>query len=380
MDAITDINGFPMGPVDFLLPPLQLHYFSSIIVPYELWDDLDVYYQVIAHGHPTGVTFSVAIKPQNQSEILEEASNLLRMTLGSDIYVWAYVGENLYLLTSSRSIVTLGAQEQMVPLAIVVLTILNLMFGNVMERRRDIRTFSTVGLSPSQVAFLFISEAVIYGILGSLSGYVGAMSFAKALAMSGMEMGFVNYASEWVATAVGAALMITVASSIYPSLLASRTVTPSMERRWKIPTKPYKNEWDIPLPFIVESEDECIGRLSYVKSYLDLHNSPTSPDFCTTKLAYLSKGTDTVGLEFHSVETEMRLIPYQLGIQQRVAVSAAKDKKKRWILRVHLTRLTGGRKGWIDHNRAFLDFLRKRLLSWEDLGESEKERYMETDR
>ena len=67
------------------------------------------------------------------------------------------------------------------PIIIASLIVLNTMLGSVFERIKEIHIFSSIGLAPSHIGMLFIAEALVYAILGSVAGYLLGQFTSKIL-------------------------------------------------------------------------------------------------------------------------------------------------------------------------------------------------------
>ena len=63
-----------------------------------------------------------------------------------------------------------GLANLFVPILVAALIVLNTMMGSVYERFREISIYSSVGLAPVHIAFLFIAEACVYAVLGTVLG------------------------------------------------------------------------------------------------------------------------------------------------------------------------------------------------------------------
>src|SRR5690606_11112246 len=74
-----------------------------------------------------------------------------------------------------------GMLDLIVPLLIVALTVLNTMKGSVYERRGEIAVYNAVGIAPRYVFFMFVAEALVYTVVGSLLGYLLSQGVGKAL-------------------------------------------------------------------------------------------------------------------------------------------------------------------------------------------------------
>jgi hypothetical protein len=76
-----------------------------------------------------------------------------------------------------------------------------------------------------------------------------------------------NFASTFTVVGLLTIIIASLAAVSYSTLLASRIITPSLERRWKLKTKPKGDEWDIALPTSATSLEETRGILAYLYEY-----------------------------------------------------------------------------------------------------------------
>ncbi|WP_281557909.1 FtsX-like permease family protein [Thalassomonas sp. RHCl1] len=124
---------------------------------------------------------------------------------------------------------------QLIVLAIVLLGIVNTMVMAVMERTPEIGTIRAIGGTRGEVMKLFISEAFILGLIGSVLGVVFAVLLAQGITGAGIMMPTPPGSSQtypiriftdadllWKNGLFG--LLIAVISSIYPAVKASRMV------------------------------------------------------------------------------------------------------------------------------------------------------------
>jgi hypothetical protein len=76
-------------------------------------------------------------------------------------------------LVSASNLSSIGGGANVaIPLAIGGLIIFNTMMGSIAERRREIHVYTSLGLAPLHVGALFVAEALTYGLIGSVFGYV----------------------------------------------------------------------------------------------------------------------------------------------------------------------------------------------------------------
>ena len=78
-----------------------------------------------------------------------------------------------WLHYSASSLSYSGMGNVLIPSIIAILIVLNTMVSSVVERKREIAVYTSVGLAPPHVASLFIAEALAFGIISSVSGLSG---------------------------------------------------------------------------------------------------------------------------------------------------------------------------------------------------------------
>lgn len=124
---------------------------------------------------------------------------------------------------------------QLIVLFIVMLSISNTMVMAVMERTSEIGTIRAIGGTRSEVIKLFLSEALVIGIVGSLLGILLASVIAEAVTSAQLMMPTPPGSSETYPVRIfitsdilllNAALgvVIAIVASIYPAIKASRMI------------------------------------------------------------------------------------------------------------------------------------------------------------
>ncbi len=124
---------------------------------------------------------------------------------------------------------------QFIVLAIVLLGIVNTMVMAVMERTPEIGTIRAMGATRFEIISLFVSEAVILGLIGSVLGVVFAILLAQGITASEIMMPTPPGSSQTYPIRIFTSpdlllknglfgLTIAVISSIYPAVKASRMV------------------------------------------------------------------------------------------------------------------------------------------------------------
>lgn len=356
-DAIQGLDSRPLTPLNLGLPAqiYTVHHATNtiIILPYETAKKLP-FYNVMC----------VDIGFKNNTDLVMVGSQIFER-FGLETFV--STGGRLLMYSRATSYKVMGIEYQITPVVIAILVMFNVMLGMVYERTREIGIYSAVGLSPKHVGAVFLAEAATFAVIGSVIGYILAMVTCKVGQIMVPGVLQLNYASSWVLMAVIMAMVVVVLSSILPITKASSLVTPSMERVWRIPTKPSEKLWDIPLPFVTSTREETLGVVSYVEEYLSGHVGERAPDFTIRNLWHESSKDQIV------VGMDMLLSPYELGIRQKAQLSATRSAvEARYAFNINIERTSGETGPWITSNRIFLDALRKQLLLWKSLKPDER--------
>ena len=380
-DQFIDIDQWPISPPDFSEAGVPLWSEETVIIPLQTCLSLaQVSYQ---SNKPQAFIASLAIKPKDPSRTLDLAKEIFKSCKRYEFFVVAEKenAKRLFLI-SQLSIVTVTGFESMIPALIIsVLSILNLMMGVVYERKREIMTLSLVGLSPLHVSAMFLAEPVILGIMGGIIGYIGAAAIIKLMINLAPSVGLiippVDFSSVWAAVAVATVIVAPLGSSIYPLITASKLVTPSLMRKWEMPTKPRGDLWEIPLPFVIGSRKESRGIINYLYEFFEAHASPTSEDFVVESLD--KKEETREGADFFILTTRVRLTPQELGVVQNVDVTIRETEPGAGLFNVALIirRLGGSMRDWTYLNRKFVDAVRKQLFLWRSLTKVRKLKYEE---
>jgi len=263
-----------------------------------------------------------------------------------------------------------GLEYVVIPLLIASLNIASMLFASVREREREIKVYSAVGLAPSGVILIFLVESLIYAIIGSVFGYfVGIAANIVMVKIGFLPKGFVvNFSSIASLLGIVVPLLAAALASLYPAYAASKLITPSLERKWKPPTRPKGDVWEVSLPFSVESDAEALGVLTYIGEYLESRTVESEDPFIVQSMSLLPQEK--------SISAQMQLIPLDAGVWQELKVSFVKSGDR---LNAHLTitRKSGVREIWASRNYIVVDCIRKQMLLWRSLPIEARRKYME---
>jgi len=263
-----------------------------------------------------------------------------------------------------------GLGSQFIPLLIAGLIVLNTMMGAVYERLPEIGIYSSVGLAPLHIAFLFIAEACVYAVLGVVGGYLVGQVTAKVLLAQGLLSGIsLNYSSLAAVTAAGLVMGVVLLSSIYPARTAAYLAVPDVTRRWKLP-EPNGDRWDFIFPFTV-SGAEVLGLFAFLATYFKAYSEESIGTFYTQE----TQLERTPGQRGCHIRTHLWLAPFDLGVSQHLTLHAAPTDSPVFEVTLGIQRLSGEPSSWHRTNQRFVNILRKQFLIWRTLSQTAKDHY-----
>ncbi len=177
-----------------------------------------------------------------------------------------------------------GFASLAIPIAIAAMIIANTMLGSVYERTREIGIYSSIGLAPIHIAALFIAEAIVYAVLGSISGYLIAQIVAKVITATGALPGItLNYSSSSAVIATLIVMLTVLLSTLYPAWAASRLSQPD-ERKAEL-GEPVGDLWRLEFPFTV-SGLQSLGMAQFLADYFESHTDTSVGKFYTDKITF----------------------------------------------------------------------------------------------
>lgn len=340
--------------------PPNLGVSTTIIIPYK---------RALMIG---GYIASIAMVPKENLSFNEIFSLAKELAYSLDLQIYVSKGGSPYLL-STFTTVLLGGWE--IIWMIVILGALNIfttVLGSLKERVREVHVFSIVGLSPVGVTVFFMTEVIVYAIISALIGYIAGYFATRIFMLIGVlpsEHVF-NFASAFAILGTLVTIAAALAAAAYPSYIASKVATPSLERRWKFKTKPKGDEWDIPLLISVSTVEEGRGLLAYLHEYYEGAGA-------VKEGVHMVKELQKPNYEALSLSLTVSLSPFEVGVSQKVDIVARfNDEVKRYDAVLHLERLSGPQSTWVTSNYRFVNELRRQLIMWGSFSASEKAKYI----
>ena len=268
-----------------------------------------------------------------------------------------------------------GLSRLIIPLLIAATIILNTMLGTVFERKGEIAIYNAIGLNPKNIRIFFYAEAFVYGIIGAVGGYLIGQLLSIGLSKSGMVQGInLNFSSLTVFVVIFFAILVVMASTIYPTWVASAAAVPSGKRKWSLPDHD-GNQMHLVFPFIY-SRSVVAGIMGYLTEYFGRFTEASIGNLVVSNEAH-AVGEDEAGRTTYSVAYDMALAPFDLGVTQHIEFVARFDEVVE-SYRVHMTitRLSGQDSNWSTTNIPFMEKLRKYMMHWRNLEATKHHEYV----
>ncbi len=312
-------------------------------------------------------------KDQKVKDVVEDITR--RFSLAT----FAGYSDGVKLVTASNLSSIGGGANVAIPLAIGGLIIFNTMMGSIAERRREIHVYTSLGLAPLHVGALFVAEALTYGLIGSVFGYIIGQGVGTIM----LKMGWLgnvtlNYSGTSAMMTLGLILLIVLLSALVPARLASKIAAPSIERSWKVP-EPKDDQIIAALPFTI-NRTAAQGVVGYLAEFFEAHQEGSIGKFSAGKVeAFTGQSSD--GKPSRGLKTVIWLTPFDLGVRQHLLLLIHPGEfDEIYEVQVVLQRLSGDDGSWYRMNRSFLTELRKQFLQWRSLSPQRMKDYVEESR
>lgn len=325
---------------------------------------------------------SIAIDFNNPKEVMQKLDPLMHR-LGLNLYAGRITNPNATdprargIIDRYSSIATTssrGLEMVFFPILIASLIVLNTMLGSVFERIKEIHIFSSIGLAPSHIGMLFIAEALVYAILGSVAGYLLGQFTSKILVWTGwLPDLYLNFSSVSAVLTTLIVVAVVLLSTLYPARKAAEVATPAIDRTWRVP-EPDGDHWTVPLPFAVTGE-QASGLNSFLQEWFQAYEEYSIGDFVTQNV--IAEEFEHENGHAYRIKCMSWLAPFDLGVSQRVAVETTPTSTPDvFDIRLLIDRESGDISNWKRVNRRFLNTLRKQFLIWRTLKQADRERYL----
>ncbi|WP_428938316.1 FtsX-like permease family protein [Fontivita pretiosa] len=319
---------------------------------------------------------SVGIRLDSEQQVKALADELAKRYA---LALFAGFSDGVQMVAASNLASVSGAGQVAIPLAIAGLIIFNTMMGSIAERRREIHVYTSLGLAPMHVGALFVAEAMTYGLLGTVFGYIiGQGAGTVLLKMGWLGNVTLNYSGTSAMLTMGLILIIVLLSALVPARLASKIAAPSIERTWRVPM-PKGDEIIAQLPFTI-NRTAAEGALAYLAEFFDAHQEGSIGKFSAGKVETFTFEDEQHRLS-RGLKTVVWLTPFDLGVRQHVMLLIHPGQfPDIYEVQVILQRLSGDDGSWYRMNRTFLTELRKQFLQWRSLTPQRMLEYVEESR
>jgi len=283
-------------------------------------------------------------------------------------------GEASFLLYGEKFGVS-GTTDVLIPLILGGLIVFSTMLGSVIDREKEIYTFSALGLAPRNIAMLFFVEAGIYAVIGGFGGYLmsqGVTGIMEVLASYGIyKAPEMNYSSSAAIMTIFIVMVTVIISTIYPAVQAARKATAETSRRWRIPA-PQGNLLEFDFPFTISRYD-ITGIICFIREHFINHADRTVGKFAADHLEVDREEEHGMA----RLRATVWLQPFDQGISQKFELSARPSEIEE-VCEVHMRieRLSGPPTAWRRSNTLFLEDLRAQFLLWRTLDDEVREHYL----
>ena len=283
-------------------------------------------------------------------------------------------GETSFFLYGDKVGVS-GARDIILPLILGGLIVFSTLLGSVIDREKEIYTFSALGLAPRNIAMLFFVEAGIYAVIGGFGGYMLGQVVTRVmeiLASYGLfrapEM---NYSSSTAITTILIVMATVIISTIYPALQAANKATAETARRWKIPA-PKGDVLAFDFPFTISRYD-ITGIICFIREHFNNHADRTVGAFAADNIVLVKEEAHGMA----SLRATIWLQPFDQGISQKFEITARpSDIPEVCDVHLHIERLSGPPSAWRRSNTLFLEDMRSQFLLWRTLAADVREHYL----
>jgi hypothetical protein len=385
---------------------------ALLLIPYE---------KVLMMGGNTrsiAAGFENAVNPQQQlNDLMQRAAlGIFGATKNSQGKLEA----KLYSSVESTSYE--GFLSLLIPILIAAAIIANTMLGSVFERTKEISIYSAIGLAPVHVAALFIAEAGVFAVLGSISGYLIAQVVAKIITHYNVLPGItLNYSSSSAVLSTLIVMITVLLSTIYPAMAASRMSQPDTERKWQM-SEPVRDVWRFQFPFTVSGQ-QPVGVAMFLQEFFQTHTDTSvgkfyvdnvhfdtltlkegvellnalppaivtkraesravgeaaeEPTFAQLELGKIAAAPDS---KIFRLSMRVWLAPFDMGVSQDTdIILMPSEEEELFELQIRLVRESGEIAAWKRTNRGFISDLRKQLLLWRTIKPADQKEYVRSGR
>ena len=321
----------------------------------------------------TQVNF-VTLYPRGGESDLAGAARDLAVLFRGAVHVKSHEGARRLFFT--RAVAGSGFSDVIVPLLLGGLIIFSSLMGSIVDREREIFTYSALGLAPPDVGALFFAESAVYSVLGGMGGYLLGLVVANTLTVLGthgyLHAPGLNVSALSSVMTILIVMAVVMLSTIYPALKAGKSANPGVTRQWRMPA-PEGDLHRFVFPFTVSAADFA-GILSFIREHFENHGDATLGNFAARKVE-LFRLDDAAGAHL-GIRADVSLAPFDLGVFQEFRMYSREfNIPGIEEVVVELERRSGAPGAWLRGNRVFVEEMRQQFLLWRSLPISTVEHY-----
>ncbi|MCC5847196.1 MAG: LysM peptidoglycan-binding domain-containing protein [Verrucomicrobia bacterium] len=377
-DRIRDVNGKSPALVDYLRSAITPALGTGALETEDehthmSFDDLAIV-PLSARTNVRAGWSSLAIRFPDDFDFEAFRSELARRM---DRAMYAHVGNDISLLSARKQQSVGGLAKVIVPIILCVLIVSNTMMGTVDERVSEVQMLGAIGLSPSQISFLLLSESTVFSCIGIIFGTFAGLLFSQLVGffpdtLGQLSFNFTSLASTFLAMGTGGIVLL---ATLIPAKKAAALAAPSGMDKWELPEPEADGHIRFRLPFTL-TRGNAIGMAAFFRRFLLNHVDSSSADFISKGAAMYRESAETgQGLR---VTCHMWLAPYDLDVAQDLVLHIDPTENEGVFgVTIVLNRTSGSADAWMRTNYGFLDLVRKQFLLWRNLDPAMRKRYIQ---
>jgi hypothetical protein len=322
--------------------------------------------RALQENYPNVILNFLALYPRTKEVDLEKNAREMAPIFQGAVHAKSAEGSRKFYFT--EAVQGSGFGDVIVPLLLGGLIIFSSLMGSIVDREREIFTYSALGLSPVSVGALFFAESCVYSVVGGMGGYLLSQIVAAFMTFLGAHGFFtppeMNFSSLTSVLTILIVMAVVILSTIFPAIKAGKSANPGVARKWKMPL-PEGDQLRFIFPFTV-SQADFAGILSFLREHFENHGDATLGNFAARHVRlYRAKQGER---ECMGISADISLAPFDLGIFQHFKMYSQEFEIKGIDeVVVELQRVGGTSTSWVRGNRTFADELRQQFLLWRSL-------------
>ncbi|MEM2888574.1 MAG: ABC transporter permease [Candidatus Bathyarchaeia archaeon] len=299
LGQIVDLDGKSILPQNVRVIPAQggASYSPEYVRPEEVVIVLDE----TASNLPLNIANTRAVvRTLTEEQMLPLARAVSLLFARVESYV-SLKGDLKHLYIGER-LVAFGFAESLILLVLTSLNVGVMLLNSVYERRREIMTLSTIGLNPTQISAVLLCEALTMSfIAGNIGYFIGLVNYHFLFSTELAPIVKFKAEVSWSMVALFFAIASSMIGSLIPSLKASVKMTPSLLRRFVLPSKKTeKNDtWDLEIPLKIVDENQLKSFFLFMQGRMMEFSEPSQMEERAEKITLSGNISNPESLRLH---------------------------------------------------------------------------------